>query len=302
MKLPTLDFVGKRKFFIIVSLALIIMSLILSFTLGFEFGIDFSGGSELTASIDENIGSDRLRSILTEINTDYSTAKIIELSPIAGQEDRFFFSITLPESFGTEASKSQFENSFVSYFEGMNYERLAFDDVSGYAAQEIRQYAWYAVIIALVLLLAYITLRFKFSFGVGALTALAHDIIIVIGFYSLFRVEIDVAAIAAFLTLAGYSLNDTIVIYDRIRENMKNLRGVKIEEIVNRSLNEVITRSVNTSLTTFIIVFLLFVIGGRALAPFAFGLTIGVLVGTYSSLFIASPLVIEWIKRTAKRA
>jgi preprotein translocase subunit SecF len=292
-----LDFVGKRKGFIILSAILVIAALILSFTKNFEFGIEFSGGTEITASLEEAKTIEELRTIVAEIDQEYSTAKIVELDPIEGQEDKFFFALTINKSFENAEQKEDFESQLRNKLGDNDLEILQLNDVSGYAANQIKSFAWYAVSIILVLLLAYITLRFKFAFGIGALLALAHDIIIVLGFYSLFGIEINVTAMAALLTLAGYSLNDTIVIYDRIRENFKAMRGKPIETIVNQSLNDVIVRSINTSLTTFAIVFLMFIIGGRAIAPFAFGLTIGVIVGTYSSLYIASPLVIGMLRK-----
>lgn len=292
-----LDFVGKRKFFITLSAILVIIALILSFTKNFNFGIEFSGGTEIVASINESKTIEELRSIVTDINQDYSTAKIVQLEPIQGQEDRFFFALTINQSFANAQEKGDFEGQLRSKLEGKDLQILQFNDVSGYAANQIKSFAWYAVSLVMILLLAYITLRFKFAFGLGALLALAHDIIIVLGFYSLFGIEINVSAMAALLTLAGYSLNDTIVVYDRIRENFKGMRGKPIETIVNQSLNDVIVRSLNTSLTTFAIVFIMFIMGGRAIAPFAFGLTIGVVVGTYSSLYIASPLVIGMLKK-----
>lgn len=292
-----LDFVGKRKGFIILSAILVIAAIILSFTKNFDFGIEFTGGTEITASIEEAKTIDELRTIISEIDQEYSTAKIVELNPVEGQEDKYFFALTINRSFENVEQKEDFESQLRSKLGDNNLEILQLNDVSGYAADQIKSFAWYAISIALVLLLAYITLRFKLAFGIGALLALAHDIIIVLGFYSLFGIEINVTALAALLTLAGYSLNDTIVVYDRIRENLKAMRGKPIESIVNQSLNDVIVRSINTSLTTFIIVFLMLIIGGRAIAPFAFGLTIGVIVGTYSSLYIASPLVIGMLKR-----
>jgi preprotein translocase subunit SecF len=127
-----------------------------------------------------------------------------------------------------------------------------------------------------------------------------HDLVIVLGLYSIFGIEFNAPVIAAFLTLLGYSLNDTIVVYDRIRENLKKLRGKPITEIVNSSINEVIIRSINTSLTTFIAVLVLYIFSGEVLQPFAFGILAGVIVGTYSSLYIASPVVITWIEKRGK--
>jgi len=298
--MPNIDFVGKRSFFIYLSLALILFSVIMIFVKGFNFGVDFSGGSEIIVSFDKSYTIDELRNGLQTINPDYATAKIIQTNPGGGASDRFFYIITVRDSFPTLEEKQMFINSLEESFSDSSLNIEQFNDVSGYAAREIRSYAWYAVITALIVLLAYITIRFQFSYGVGAILALAHDVIITLGFYSLFGIEINLTAIAAFLTLAGYSLNDTIVVYDRIRENRSKNRGMDIERVTNKSINEVIVRSLNTSLTTFIVVFTMFLLGGRSIASFAFGLTVGVIIGTYSSLYIASPIVIGMVKRRKK--
>ena len=133
-------------------------------------------------------------------------------------------------------------------------------------------------------------------FGVAAIVALVHDVLITMGFFSLFGYEINVAAVAAFLTLLGYSLNDTIVLSDRIRENMRRYRGRNMANIVNMSINQVLARTINTSLTTFFVVFVLLLFAGNAVKPFAFGMTIGTVIGTYSSLYVVSPIVVKWSK------
>lgn len=298
--MPNIDFVGKRSFFIYLSIALILFSVIVIFVKGFNLGVDFSGGSEIIVSFDKSYTIDELRNGLQTINPEYATAKIIQTNPGGGASDRFFYIITVRDSFPTLEEKQMFINSLEESFSDSSLNIEQFNDVSGYAAREIRSYAWYAVIISLIVLLAYITIRFQFSYGVGAILALAHDVIITLGFYSLFGIEMNLTAIAALLTLAGYSLNDTIVVYDRIRENRSKNRGMDIESITNKSINEVIVRSLNTSLTTFLVVFMMFLLGGRSIASFAFGLTVGVVIGTYSSLYIASPIVIGMVKRRKK--
>lgn len=298
--MPNIDFVGKRSFFIYLSIALILFSVIVIFVKGFNLGVDFSGGSEIIVSFDKSYTIDELRNGLQTINPEYATAKIIQTNPGGGASDQFFYIITVRDSFPTLEEKQMFINSLEESFSDSSLNIEQFNDVSGYAAREIRSYAWYAVIISLIVLLAYITIRFQFSYGVGAILALAHDVIITLGFYSLFGIEMNLTAIAALLTLAGYSLNDTIVVYDRIRENRSKNRGMDIESITNKSINEVIVRSLNTSLTTFLVVFMMFLLGGRSIASFAFGLTVGVVIGTYSSLYIASPIVIGMVKRRKK--
>lgn len=300
--MPNLDFVGKRKLFVYISFALIIFSLIVIFVKGFNFGVDFSGGSEIILSFDKEYTIEELREGMQIIDPNYATARIIETNPGVGSSDKYFYIITVRDSFPSLEEKEKFISGLEEVFSDSNLKVEQFNDVSGYAAREIRSYAWYAVIIALVVLLAYITIRFQFAYGVGAIIALAHDVIITLGFYSLFGIEMNLTAIAAFLTLAGYSLNDTIVVYDRIRENRSKSRGTPIEVITNKSINEVIIRSLNTSITTFIVVFMMFIIGGRSIASFAFGLTIGVIIGTYSSLYIASPIIIGFVSRKRKKA
>ncbi len=174
---------------------------------------------------------------------------------------------------------------------------ISFTEISGSAAEEVKSGTYTAIVVAIVAILIYITFRFNFVFGLGAIIALVHDVLITLGFYSFFGYEMNVPAVAALLTLIGYSLNDTIVVYDRIRENMKRYRKMEIERLVNRSINEVIVRSINTSLTTFFVVFILLLFAGKTIKSFAFGMTIGTIVGTYSSLYIAAPVVIKWVKR-----
>jgi preprotein translocase subunit SecF len=160
--------------------------------------------------------------------------------------------------------------------------------------RELRAKATNAILIALALILVYISLRFEFKFAVGAVVALIHDVAITLGMFSLTGREISLPVIAAFLTIVGYSLNDTIVIYDRIRENRRKLYGKSFTDIVNTSLNESLSRTVVTSLTTLLVVLCIFFFGGEVIKDFAFALLVGVIVGTYSSIYVASPLVVEW--------
>jgi preprotein translocase subunit SecF len=149
-----------------------------------------------------------------------------------------------------------------------------------------------AILSALALILLYISIRFEFKFALGAIAALTHDILITLGMFSLLSYEISLPIIAAFLTIVGYSLNDTIVIFDRIRENLKASRNQAYSSIVNNSINESLSRTVITSLTTFLVVFILWLFGGEVIHNFAFAMIVGVIVGTYSSIYIASTLVI----------
>jgi len=298
-----IDFVGKRRIFMTLSALLVITSVLLILIKGFNLGVDFAGGTELTLLFDSrDISISDIRKALSDYNPEYSGALIVEERSIGEREEISKFSVTLTKFFEKAQEKEAFVNHLKGWFKSnkeANVE-ISFSAVSGAAALEIRSSTWWAVILVVVLILGYITFRFRFIFGIGAIIALVHDLLITMGFYSLFNVELNVPAVAAFLTLLGYSLNDTIVVYDRIRENMRRMRGKRIEEIVNTSINQVIVRSLNTSITTFIVVVAIFLFSGKVMQSFAFGLTIGVIVGTYSSLYIASPVVIGWVKRQAR--
>lgn len=168
--------------------------------------------------------------------------------------------------------------------------------------EELKNRTWAAIMISLFGILVYISWRFEFKFAVGAIIALIHDILITLGIFSLLNKEISLVVIAAFLTIVGYSLNDTIVVFDRIRENFSLRRRESYERMINISINESLGRTVITSLTTLFVVLFLFFFGGQVIHDFAFALLIGVIVGTYSSIFIASPFLIEWQNRVAARA
>jgi len=168
--------------------------------------------------------------------------------------------------------------------------------------KDLRSKGIKAIIFALVGILIYISWRFEFRFAVGAVIALAHDVMITVGALSLSDKELSLPVLAALLTIVGYSLNDTIVVYDRIRENMRRMRREVYEKVVNISVNETLSRTVLTSATTLIVIVILFLIGGGVIHDFAFALLVGIIVGTYSSIFVASPLVVLWEKKFPKKS
>ena len=173
--------------------------------------------------------------------------------------------------------------------------------VGAQVGQDLRNQTIQAIVWALVGMLAYISYRFEFKYGVGAVAALAHDVIIVLGAFSLTGREFNLPVVAAFLTIVGYSLNDTVVVFDRIRENNTTLRRMSLRDRINTSLNQTLSRTVLTSLTTLIVVLGLYLFGGPVINDFAFALLIGVLIGTYSSLFVATPIVYLWQQRQLDR-
>ena len=289
-----IDFTSKRKMFLIISAVLIIVSIISIFTRGFNFGVDFAGGTDIVFSSKEDLSVSEIREMLTAVDEDFEMARISKMSDIRTDEESVSsFSVIVQDFFDADQKEAFIEN-----LSGLKVQ--SFNAVSGFAAEELKEKSTWIAIIALAIILIYITVRFKFSFGIGAILALAHDAIITLGLYSIFSIPFDVSVIAAILTLLGYSLNDTIVVYDRIRENMKRFRKEGIEKTINNSINQVLGRTINTSLTTFIVVFTMLIFGGSGLQPFAFGMTVGVIVGTYSSIYIASPLLIGMLSKKKK--
>ena len=209
--------------------------------------------------------------------------------------------IRILEAKGDTEAATLISQALTDYFTDNPYEIRRVEKVGPKIGEELRTKAVLAIFGAMLGIVIYITFRFEFKFAIGALIALAHDVIITLGIFSLLDIEITLAVIAAFLTIVGYSLNDTIVIYDRIRENIKAMRGESYEKIINTSINNSLARTVVTSMTTFMVVFILYIMGGQVISGFSFAMMLGVIVGTYSSIFIASPILIEWHERAAAK-
>jgi len=167
--------------------------------------------------------------------------------------------------------------------------------------KDLRQKALLSLFYAMLFMLAYIWWRFEFAFGMGAMIALLHDVLITIGVISITNTEFDLTIVAALLTIVGYSINDTIVVYDRIRENLKNMRRESYATIINRSINETLSRTILTSFTVFLVAIILFLFGGEVIHGFSLAMMVGVIAGTYSSIYIASPIVLFWEDRPGKR-
>ena len=191
------------------------------------------------------------------------------------------------------------EENFTASFPDNKYDIRAVMEIGPKIGSELREAALLAVFISLIGILIYISWRFEFKFAVGAVVALFHDVLVTLGFFSLLNLDITLVIVAAFLTIVGYSLNDTIVVYDRIRENLKILRRDAFENVINRSINQTLSRTIITSGTTLIVVVVLFLIGGEVIHDFSFALVVGIIAGTYSTVFIASPVVIALQSRFA---
>jgi preprotein translocase subunit SecF len=281
------NFLGHRRAAFILSLVLIVGGLISLLAQGGpKLGIDFQGGTLLQVRFESPISADRIRDTLAGMG--FADA---EIQHFGGDREAI---IRIKE----EASEGDVAGGVIEALNranpGNRAEMRREELVGPKVGRELRTKATMAIVYALIGILIYISLRFEFKFAVGAVAALVHDVVITLGMFSLTGREISLPVIAAFLTIVGYSLNDTIVVYDRIRENKRKLYGRSFVDIVNTSLNESLSRTMVTSLTTLLVVVCLFFFGGEVIKDFAFALMVGVIVGTYSSLYVASPLVVEW--------
>ena len=293
-----INFMNKSRFTILLSGALIlagIFSLIINN--GPKLSIDFKGGTLIAVHYTKPININDLRSQLKNVNIngqsfDFSTSEIKHFGDNSNVSVRIANLENEPEKFSQnfiDILKDIYPDALP---ENKDDFILSIDKVSPKVGSELSGKAIMAIIYAITLILIYISFRFEFTYAIGAIAAIAHDVIITLGVFSILGYEISLSIIAAFLTIVGYSLNDTIVIFDRIRENMKALKREPVVSIVNKSINESLSRTIVTSLTTLFVVLTLYFFGGEVIHYFSFALIIGVLVGTYSSIFVASLIVV----------
>ena len=292
-----LNFVGQRTKAVIFSAVLILIGLVsLLLKGGPEYGIDFSGGTLIQVQFTEPTKAGDIKKALDDV--DLGGMSVQQFGDEANE-----FLIRAQQTTSELKGISQTVNAALSkaYGEGKVEVRRA-EMVGPQVGKDLREKGLLAILYAMIGILVYITWRFEFRFAVGAIIALIHDVLVTLGVFSLLGKEIDLPIIAAFLAIIGYSLNDTIIVYDRIRENMGKHAKEGFVAIVNRSINETLSRTLLTSGTTLIVVLALFLFGGGVIHNFAFALLVGVVVGTYSSIFVASPLLIYWEEHKAGRS
>jgi len=288
----TIDFMGKRGGAFIISGILIIAGIVsLIMHGGPNYGIDFAGGTVIQVRFSQAVNPADIRESLKDAG-------------LAGTVQRFggegvgeYLIRLQTTSSDLEGLSAQINDALAGRFGRETFEIRRTEMVGPKVGKDLRTKGLQAIIFALIGILIYISWRFKFRFAVGAVAALAHDVLITIGVFSLTNKEFSLPVLAALLTIVGYSLNDTIVVYDRIRENMGRMRRELFARTVNISVNETLSRTILTSGTTLIVVIVLFFMGGGVIHDFTFALLIGIIVGTYSSVFVASPLVVMWEKR-----
>jgi len=258
---------------------------------GPNYGIDFAGGILLQFKFHEPVETSDLRDALGKLDLGQ-----VVVQDFGSREDREFLVRVEKKETDLQALQHTMEEALKNRFGAESFELRRTELVGPKVGEELRKKGLYAMVYAIVGILIYITWRFEFRFAVGAIIALLHDALITIGVFSVMNKEIDLPIVAAILTIIGYSINDTIVVFDRIRENMRRIRRQSLDRVVNESINETLSRTLLTSLTTLIVVVALFILGGPVIHNFAFALIVGIAVGTYSSIYIASPVVVYWEK------
>ena len=293
-----IDFINNSRFTILLSGALLLAGMFsLIINNGPKLSIDFKGGTLVAVQYTKPININNLRSELKTVTIngqkfDFSTSEIKHFGNKSNVSIRIASMEDEPENFS---------QNFIDFLRNIYPDSLPenkdefillLDTLSPKIGSELSGKAIMAILYALTLILIYISFRFEFIFAIGAIVAIAHDVIITLGIFSILGYEISLPIVAAFLTIVGYSLNDTIVIFDRIRENMKTRKKDPVAATVNKSINESLSRTIVTSLTTLMVVITLYIFGGEIIHYFSFALIIGVLVGTYSSIFVASLIVV----------
>ena len=281
LKNININFINKTKIALVCSLIMISSGMIsLIANKGPNLSIDFTGGTIIQILFNNDLKIDNLRTALK--STDLNKSEITQF----GKNNEFRIKTNINNSSG-------YINTILSEnLSQYKYEIRRIENVGPKIGNELQLQAIYAIGLALIMLMIYIGFRFDRFYSFGSVIAIFHDVLVTLGIFSLLNLEIDLSIVAAFLTIVGYSLNDTIVIFDRFRENSQKDLKLTMEEIANISLNQTLSRTIITSLTTLLVVLILYFIGGEVIKYFAFALIIGVLVGTYSSIFIASPFML----------
>lgn len=281
---PTFDFMGKRKIAIAFSLTLIVISIISLAIKGLNFGLDFTGGTLIEVAYTETANLPQIRERLEKSGygdvmvQNFGTSKdvLIRLAPRDGVKS---------QTLGDQILAALKEDNADVVMRRQEF-------VGPQVGSELRDDGGLAMIIALVFILFYVMARFEYRFALGSIAALIHDVTITLGVFSIFQLEFDLTVLAAVLAVIGYSLNDTIVVFDRIRENFRRLRKDTPISIVNASLNQTLSRTMMTSFTTVLVVLAMYFLGGALIHGFSIALTVGIVIGTYSSIYVASTMVI----------
>ncbi|HEY5701938.1 MAG TPA: protein translocase subunit SecF [Gammaproteobacteria bacterium] len=283
-KQTNFDFMGVRKPAALISIVFIVIAIISFVVNGLNFGIDFTGGTIVELSYENGVDLDKVRKSL--LDTDFRDAVV----QYFGTSTDVLIRIPPQQGMNTADISSKLIQLLGTSGDAVQMRRVEF--VGPQVGEELREDGGLAMIWALLGILIYVAIRFQTRFSLGAIAALIHDVVITIGFFSITQMNFDLTVLAAILAVIGYSLNDTIVVFDRIRENFHQMRKATPIEVMNASINQTLSRTIVTGLTTLLVLVALFVFGGEIIHGFSTALIIGVLIGTYSSVFIASPVTL----------
>ena len=274
---------SKSKIFFAISLVVVLVSYVLIFTKGFNYGIDFAGGTVVQVKYDGKAPIDKVREVI-------KTSKVFKSASVNffGSDDEIVIKVrTSSKKLGTDIG-----DEARKLLQGTGkFEIRRVDMVGPKVGNELREKGLMALLLAIAGILIYVSFRFEWRFAIASVMALVHDISIAMGVLVLFNVEVNLDILAALLTILGYSLNDTIIVFDRIREGLITVKSSKLSDVIDESVTRTLSRTTLTSLTTFFVVLTLFLMGGEIIHGFSFTLLVGIVVGTYSSIFIASPLL-----------
>lgn len=293
------NFIGMRKFTYIFSLVTLLFSIGFLLVRGPQYGVDFTGGTSIEVKFEDKTDIGEIRSAISTLG--FGDAEIKHIG--AAEVNTYIIRVGQVTEGARVGEKIQEE--LIKQLPAHPFELLSVTEIGPKIGGELRRKSVLAVIISLVGMLTYVAIRFEFKFGVGAIIALFHDVIFTLGFFSIMGFEMSLTSLAAFLTIVGYSINDTIVVFDRIRENKKILRRESLEIIMNISVNQTLSRTLLTGVSTLVVLAVLFFAGGQVIHGFAFAMFVGTIIGTYSSIYVASVLVLDWTtwseSRKAKR-
>jgi len=295
-----IDFLGKRKTLIYFSLVLNVLGILLPFVLGLKFGIDFTGGAEVGVEF-------------SKLNTTAEIREVIEKGGVEGSEIKSYgqerqFLIRVPVgAFGKEDMRKSIEERLQKGFPDETIKILMVNNIEAKVGSELKTKALIAVVLAIIAIMLYIAFRFEFTYGIGAAIAIIHDVLVTLFLVTIFskfgiiNLEMNTSMIAAFLTVIGFSVNDTVIIFDRIRENLEKHKGMNLIQLMNLSINETLSRTINTVATVVLVLLTMTILGGEGLEGFAFTMLVGIMTGAYSSIYIASAFVIWYIQNVQKK-
>jgi len=280
-------FMHNAKKFGILSIFLVLTSLVLLMTKGLNYGIDFAGGTVIQVKYEKNAPIQKVRDVLAK-NPNYKGANVT------------YFGSDQEISIRTKSTSKNVEVDVGDEMRQLlkdtgKFEIRGVDMVGPAVGDELRTQGLMAMLLSIIGILIYISFRFEWRFAIASVMALVHDVTISMGALALFQIDINLPILAAILTILGYSLNDTVIVFDRIREGIRTIKSVELSEVIDESVTRTLSRTTLTSLTTFFVVFTLYLFGGELLKGFSFTLLVGVVVGTYSSIFVASPILM-WLK------